>query len=261
MKLRIIVTLITVFSSLLLGRYTAAIFTASNRTPEHIFVTGAININSYRGGFDTVSGPMFYFGPEEGQTKGIPAYSGVKPTHYWVPGDSNTRSLIVYNRSSCEVMLKQVRAQCTDGDETLANQMDVAIYRVYPPENQTARFMTLKGDETNSGDIVDYFTRTLNQAILRDPNGHFPYMGISQEEIEQMIEEDSGLLWTGGLKELCTGFQDFTSPVVLAESVSGDSYGCILAFKIRVNPEAGNEYQDLSTCFKFQVKALSMNSK
>ena len=59
-------------------------------------MTGTVDIDTNRGAWDTVPGPMFYTTKEEGRTAGW-ATDGLKPIVEWAPGDLNVRSLKVYN--------------------------------------------------------------------------------------------------------------------------------------------------------------------
>lgn len=66
------------------------------------FTAGSLCITAERNDGDPVPGPMFYVTAAQGQTPGgIP---GTLPTGVWAPGDSHTRTLTVYNPTSCSTM-------------------------------------------------------------------------------------------------------------------------------------------------------------
>lgn len=80
---------------------TFALFSAST-TSTNNFTAGTLCLTSDRNDGDPVPGPMFYVTAAQGQTPGgIP---GTLPTGLWAPGDTHTRTLTVYNPTSCSTM-------------------------------------------------------------------------------------------------------------------------------------------------------------
>jgi len=238
---------------LMSGYYTMGLFTDSSSTEGNSFSTGTIEINSYRGGFDTISDPMFYTSREEGNTLGIPAYEGCKPTGLWMPGKSVIRSLLVYNGGNMDAAVEQVKADILEDNQNLAAEMVVKIYKVYP-QSGDVKFQALQGDDTDKNEHIDFFTRSINRNILNNPEYYNHFLGINQEEIETAVEINE-VLWEGSLYELCSGYKYLETPIYLKACEEIDAFGCILAFQVSMNPEAGNEYQGTVACFDFTIKA------
>lgn len=82
---------------------TLAIFSAT-ATSNNTFTAGTLCITAERNDGDPVPGPMFYVTPAQGATPPPLNLPGTLPTGLWAPGDSHTRTLTVYNPTSCSTM-------------------------------------------------------------------------------------------------------------------------------------------------------------
>jgi len=94
---------------------TLALF-SDTKTTDLDFVASTLCITAERNDGDPVPGPMFYVTPEQGATPS--GQSGRVPTGVWAPGDSVTRTLTVYNPTSCssqDAWLTSVQARLTEG--------------------------------------------------------------------------------------------------------------------------------------------------
>jgi predicted ribosomally synthesized peptide with SipW-like signal peptide len=101
--------------------------TASNNT----FTAGTLCLTSERNDGDTVPGPMFYVTPAQGATPPPLNLPGTLPTGEWAPGDTHTRTLTVFNPTSCSSMnawLTSVEASVHPGGYLpMANKLWVEI--------------------------------------------------------------------------------------------------------------------------------------
>lgn len=114
---------------------TFALFSSETRSADNTFTTGTLCLTSERNDGDTIPGPMFYMTSAQGETpSGLP---GVHPVlgdlpGGWAPGDTVTRTLTVYNPTSCSSMngwLTSVQASLHPGsDADLAEKLWVEVY-------------------------------------------------------------------------------------------------------------------------------------
>lgn len=92
---------------------TLALFSAATAPTDTHFAAGTVSIGSYRDMGDSIPGPMFYTTPAEGQTpNGTP---GLRPTGYWLPGDTFVRALFVENHGTEDLWLMGVGANMHPG--------------------------------------------------------------------------------------------------------------------------------------------------
>jgi predicted ribosomally synthesized peptide with SipW-like signal peptide len=102
--------------------------TASTNT----FTAGTLCLTSERNDGDTVPGPMFYITPAQGATPPPLNLPGTLPTGLWAPGDEHTRTLTVFNPTSCSSMnawLTSVQATMHPGGYLpMANKLWVEVY-------------------------------------------------------------------------------------------------------------------------------------
>lgn len=250
-----------VASCAIVGGATFAIFTDSssaNMSAANQIMAGKVDIDSYRDGFDTIPGPMFYTTSAEGSTPTQPSYPGLKPTGYWAPGDTNIRSLIVYNKGGLDAVLKQVYVDVEEDSKNLASQMDVAVYKILPKylPNGTP-FAAIPGDDTLDEDLLNQASNTFNPFIRM--MAAFGVEDLAQKLIEKQIPLNAEKLWSGPMTDLTSGYQDFTK-IVNMKSKNNSSFtkrGCLLAFVVHLDKNAGNDYKDAVAKFGFTVMATS----
>lgn len=106
------------------GGVTFAWFAATTGPSTNDFTAGTVSLSGYRGGMDTVNGPMFYITAQSGANQD--GANGLKPTGVWVPGNSQTRVLQVENTGTVDAQLKTLSTTVT-GDEALARALAVQV--------------------------------------------------------------------------------------------------------------------------------------
>lgn len=257
MKKRIALSLMTVVASCaIIGGATFAIFTdSSSAQSDKVIMAGNLSIDSYRDGFDTIPGPMFYTTPQEGETPTDPSFKGLKPTGLWAPGDTKIRSLVVYNDGSLDAVLKQVKAEVTSDSKNMASQMSVAVYKVLPKylPNGTP-FAPLPGDDTLDQDLLNQTSQIINPFILM--GAAFGVEDFAQALIEQQIPLNAEKLWSGSLTSLESDFQNFDNGVNMKSKENPFiKRGCLLAFVVHLDKNANNDYQAATTKIDFSVNA------
>lgn len=243
----------------LVGGATFALFTDQASTPEKVLTAGTVDIDSYRDGFDTVPGPMFYTTPEEGATPTNPSYNGLKPTGEWVPGMTVVRSLVVYNKGSLDAVLDTVRAELESDPKNMASQMTVGIYKVYPLCTDSGPVIPVPGDDTFDQALLDRTSKALNPWIKR--GWGFGVTGFSQWLIELNIDLGAELVWSGSLEDLVSGYQPLNQPVNLKSPGLLSTRGCLLAFVVHMDRDAGNEYQEAESKFGFTLNATQADNR
>lgn len=197
--------------SLIVGGSTYAFFSDTATNSNKTFTAGTVDIDSYRDGFDTIPGPMFYTTPSEGATPTEPSYDGLKPTGLWAPGDTHIRSLVVYNKGSLDAAIKQVKAEIISDNKNMASQMDVAVYKISPKYlSDGTPFAPIPGDDTLDQPTLDWVSSTFNPFIL---GGHhfFGTDELAQKLIEAQIPLIVEKLWNGSLTDLTTKYQDLSN--------------------------------------------------
>lgn len=234
---------------------TFAIFTGSASNNNKTFASGTVDIDSYRDGFDTIPGPMFYTTVEEGQTPTNPPYPGLKPTGIWAPGDTHIRFLVVYNKGSLDAVLDQVKAEVISDPNNMASQMNVAIYKILPiylPDGTP--FAPLPGDDCMDQELINHTSNLINPFILM---GYaYGVTGLAQALLEHAVQCYADLLWCGKLSDLTAGYRNL-NPVINMKSVGNPfiKRGCLLAFVVQFDKNANNGYQGAQAKFGFTVKA------
>ncbi|MGE5423598.1 MAG: hypothetical protein ACM3QW_10060 [Ignavibacteriales bacterium] len=242
---------------LAIGGATFALFTDGAATNSKVIASGTVDIDSYRDGFDTIPGPMFYTTPEEGKTPTDPSYNGLKPTGLWVPGDTQIRSLIVYNQGSLDAVLDQVSAQIISDDSNMAEHMNVAVYKVLPrclPNG--APFAPLPGDDTMDQDTLNQTSNLINPFILMCDH-FFDVDEFTQALIEHQVDVHAQMLWSGNLTDLIADSQTMSSGIDLKSN--GNPFikrGCLLAFVVHMDGlGTDNGHQAGTAKFGFTVGA------
>ncbi len=109
---------------------TFALFSDS-KTSTNTLTAGTLCLTSERNDGDTVPGPMFYITPAQGATPPPLSLPGTLPTGPWAPGDIHTRTLTVFNPTSCSSMnawLTSVEASMHPGGYLpMANKLWVEV--------------------------------------------------------------------------------------------------------------------------------------
>jgi len=256
MKKRILLsTMIVMLACLVVGGATYATFTDAASNNGNTFVAGTLNIDSYRDGFDTIPGPMFYTTPSEGATPTSPSYPGLKPTGLWAPGDTNIRSLIVYNAGSLDAVLNQVKVETIADPTEMAGQMNVAVYKILPKylPNGTP-FAPLPGDDTLDQVLLNQTSNAINPLIMFA--NAFGVEDLTQKLLEKQIPAKAEILWSGKMSDLTAGYQDFDNDVNM-KSIGNPfvKRGCLLTFVVQLDKEAGNDYKNANAKFGFTVQA------
>lgn len=126
-KLLLAVSAVTLTASIGAGA-TFALFSDSTNNDANTITAGTLCLTSNRNDGDTTPGPMFYVTPDQGKTPA--GLEGKRPTDYWAPGDTHTRTLNVYNPTSCSTMdawLTHVEAEFVEGFGELANVLTVKV--------------------------------------------------------------------------------------------------------------------------------------
>lgn len=254
-KLYFILALVMVAAFAVSG-FTYAMFTDQAVNQEKTFTTGTVDIDSYRDGFDTIPGPMFYTTKEEGATSTNPSFYGLKPVGLWVPGKTVVRSLVVYNQGTLDAVLDQVRAEIQSDPDNMASQMDVAVYKILPRylPNGTP-FAPLPGDDTMDQDLLDHTSSMINPFILLT-DAFFDTEDLAQALIEAQIPATADLLYEGDLSALTSGYASLSPAVNL--KAAGNPFvkrGALLAFVAHMDIDAGNDYQGADAVFGFTVNA------
>lgn len=257
MKKKIILSAATVLLvGGLIGGSTFALFNASSTNSAQTFTAGTVNIDSYRDGFDTIPGPMFYTTSAEGATPTTPGYPGLKPTGYWAPGDTHVRSLVVYNAGSLDVALNKVKAEINSDQANMASQMDVAVYKILPkylPDGTP--FAPIPGDDTLDEATLNRTSNVLNPFIMF--GWAFGVEDLAQTLIEQQIPATAEKLWNGRLSDLTASDKNFAESVDLKSGsmIPFTKHGALLAFVVHLDKDAGNTYQGAEANFGFTVNA------
>lgn len=249
MKKGLIVTLLVALFAISIGGATFALFTDSATNAPNTFRAGTVDIDSYRDGFDTIPGPMFYTNEIEGATPTDPSYPGLKPTGLWAPGDSHVRSLIVYNKGTLDAVLDQVKANTVRDDQLLREHMDVAIYKILPKFTEGgATFTPIPGDDTFDKSVLDTMSEEFNPILMeawaldKDPEAGGSY-GMNQLLIEKDIPLNAQELWKGSFTQLEADYQTM-SPVYLRKTnVDYMKRGTLLAFVVTLRQDTPNEHQ------------------
>lgn len=247
---------LTIFIGLLGGIGTYAYFNDSAVSNTQTFTAGTVDIDSYRDGFDTIPGPMFYTTAEEGATPTDPSYPGLKPTGKWAPSDTHIRSLIVYNNGSLDAVLKQVKAEIESDPMNMASQLDVAVYKILPkylPDGTP--FAPIPGDDTLDQDTLNYVSTTFNPFILM--GWAFGVEDLTQTLIEQNIPLQAEKVWDGRLADITKNYQPLDLEVNLSSrpDFPFTERGALLAFVVHLDDNAGNDYQGATAKFGFTVNA------
>lgn len=252
----VLTSIVGVLGISLVGAATFALFNSQVTNNTNTFTAGTVDIDSYRDGFDTIPGPMFYTTAQEGATPTHPSYLGLKPTGTWVPGDTQIRSLVVYNKGSLDVALKQVQANIESDDANMASKMDVAVYKILPQKRPNGLpYSPLPGDDTLDQSLLDETSSFINPIIL--VANYFGASNLTQKLIEKQIPVTATMLWNGTLDQLA-GDQpkDFSSPINLSKnSLPFTAKGTLLAFVVHLHEDAGNAYNNASAQFGFTVIA------
>lgn len=261
-KLALIISVV-VLAALAIGGTTYALFTDDAINKNNTFVAGTVDIDSYRGGADYIPGPMFYTTPEEGASPQDPVnFKGIKPTGLWAPGDMHIRSLVVYNKGSLDAVLNQVKADISGDDSNIAEEMHVTIFKVLPKylPNGTP-FLPLPGDDSLEEEILESTELSVrNWALYADEfiDSLFPRYRSIEELAQAAIEKNLSAtpLWDGQLSQLLDGYNGFSQDVFMkATNNQFVERGCLLAFVVQLNKEAGNEHQDADFVVDFTVLA------
>ena len=257
----IILSLPLALAMTLAGGATFALFTDQASNKERLITAGTVDIDSYRDGFDTVPGPMFYTTACEGATPTNPSFPGLKPTGPWVPGMTVVRSIIVYNQGSLDVVLDKVKAEVESDPANMASQMTVGIYKVMPKNNENGHpFFPVPGDDTMDQDLLDLTSSLLNPFIILTGHG-FHVSGFQQALIEHFVDTNADLLWSGSLSELCREYQNLTEGVNMKSKPGLTKRGCLLAFVVHMDENAGNEYQGVESKFGFTLNATQKDNR
>lgn len=255
-KLALLISVV-VLAALAVGGATYALFTDDAINKNNTFVAGTVDIDSYRDGFDTIPGPMFYTTPEEGKTPTDPPYDGLKPTGIWAPGDTHIRSLVVYNKGSLDVVLNKIAANKISDPENINTQMKVAVYKVLPKflPNGTP-FVALPGDDSMPYDQVEQTSLALANWGIMLANRFIDVENLAQLAIEHQVNVNPHLVWSGTLDQLLNGYVDLDPEIAM--KATGSPFvdrGCLLAFVVQLDKEAGNDYQGADAKFDFSVLA------
>lgn len=248
-----------VASCAIIGGATFALFTDSASvapTAQDVMVAGNVDIDSYRDGFDTIPGPMFYTTPEEGATPTEPSFKGLKPTGVWAPGDTKIRSLIVYNKGSLDAVLSHVYAQIDTDPTNMAKHMTVQVYQILPqclPDGTP--FAAIPGDDTLNQDLLNYTSQLINPLILMTD----AFFGV-EDDVQAIIEREAKVranrIYSGPLSTLRQGFQPLTKGIdMAANDIDFAKRGCLIAFVVKLNKNADNLHQDADMIINFHVKA------
>ncbi|MBP1759270.1 MAG: hypothetical protein H6Q63_187 [Firmicutes bacterium] len=245
---------------LLMGGTTYALYHATATTTaspsEGTFVAGTVDIDSYRDGFDTIPGPMFYTTPDEGATPTEPSFNGLKPTGIWTPGDTHIRSLIVYNQGQLDAVLDQAKVEVEEDTAGMAGNMNVAIYKVFPAFclDGTTPFAPLPGDDTLDQDLLNEVSAEINPFILM----YHHYFGVdqlAQQFIENNVRANPEPLWSGKLSDLTSDYQTMNPVNMNASEDLFVKHGTLLAFVVQLDKNAGNTVQGATAKFGFTVNA------
>lgn len=236
--------------------FTYAMFTDQATNEAKTFTTGTVDIDSYRDGFDTIPGPMFYTTAQEGATPTDPSFDGLKPVGEWVPGKTVVRSLVVYNQGSLDAVLDQIKAEIQSDPKNMASQMDVAVYKILPqilPDGTP--FAPIPGDDSMDQQALDQASRLINPLTLL-LDAFFDVEDLAQALIEAEIPATAVKLYEGNLGDLTSGYASLSPAVNL--KAAGNPFvkrGALLAFVVHMDINAGNEYQGADAVFGFTVNA------
>ncbi|MCL5272611.1 MAG: hypothetical protein M1486_04800, partial [Gammaproteobacteria bacterium] len=184
-----------------------------------------------------------------------PSFKGLKPTGIWAPGDTHIRSLVVYNDASLDAVLDKVSAQVEADTKGMASQMNVAVYKILPKylPNGTP-FAPIPGDDCLDQDLLDHASRTINPLILMA--NAFGVEDLTQKLIENQVQCNAVRLYSGKLSDLVSVEQSFSQGVAMkSKNNQFVKRGCLLAFVVQLDKNAGNEYQDADAQFGFTVTA------
>jgi len=252
----ILISFTVILLGLFVGASTFAYFTDSAHGNTKNFQAGTIDIDSYRDGFDTIPGPMFYTTAEEGATPTDPSYPGLKPTGQWAPGDTHIRSLVVYNKGSLDAILSKVKAEVISDPENLASKLNVAIYNIVPENlpNGTP-FSPIPGDDTLDQELLNYTSNLINPFIMTAH--YFGTDELTQKFIESRINVRGQLLWSGKMSDLTSEYKKLNKGLSLKSNKAPQfrQRGCLLAFVVQLDKAADNNYQGAEAKFGFTLLA------
>jgi len=97
---------------------TLALLTDQAGPKSQELVAGTLRVDGRRAGGDTVQGPMFYVGGDQ----------GLLPTGEWAPGDSARRWFEIENTGSLAARMTRIKATMPEGADTaLAGQLYVQV--------------------------------------------------------------------------------------------------------------------------------------
>lgn len=137
------------------GGATLALLTDQAGPSSQEFVAGTLRLDGRRGGGDTVPGPMFYLGGDQ----------GLNPTGEWAPGDTQVRWFEIQNVGTLAARMTKISATMPeDADKTLAEQLYVRVTDEYGLEvaaGKLSAFLDEEGEpfrgpaiELDPGDIL-----------------------------------------------------------------------------------------------------------
>ncbi len=270
-KKLMLISMVIALVTLLAGGATFAFLTDTASNSANTFVSGTVDIDAYRDGFDTIDGPMFYTTAEEGMTPDD--NRGLKPTGLWAPGDTVVRSLVVHNEGNLDSILYKAEAeQFGNIPAGYTDQMQVQIFKIYPA---AWGYPNTNGDSLylamNQDDMQDVRT-IFNDFVTAGEAGDI-LQGYSQDTIEQILNNGSvgnwflsircAKLWEGTLADLVNAPQEFSNPVYLYSLHPGADIqdGALLAFVVHMDQNAGNAYQGISdVTFNFDVLATQQKN-
>lgn len=110
---------------------TFALF-SDTATSTNNLTAGTLCLTSERNDGDTVPGPMFYVTAAQGATPPPLNLPGTLPTGEWAPGDTHTRTLTVFNPTSCSSMnawLTSIEASLHPGGYVpMTDKLHVKVY-------------------------------------------------------------------------------------------------------------------------------------
>ena len=249
-KLALILSVV-VLAALAIGGTTYALFTDTASNNESTFIAGTLDIDTNRGAWGTVPGPMFYTTKEEGRTAGWGS-DGLKPIGEWAPGDLNVRSLIVYNDGSLDAVVDKVKVNVKNDDKGIAEDMIVKIYKV-ERRFLDDDFPDVPGDSTVPSKLFDKLAQAATNAFIKATG----FSDIAQVLLEARLTSEP--IWEGKLSDLTGEFVDLGDNSVLIRSGEGDwpldSRGCLLAFAVEMDINAGNDRQGAQASFDFVIHA------
>jgi len=158
---------------------TLALLTDQVSTEGQELKAGTLRLDGRRAGGDTIDGPMFYLGGDQ----------GLKPTGEWAPGDTVTRWFEIQNVGTLAARMTRIKATMPDGaDTTLASQLYVRVTDEFGGTVASGRlidFLAAAGKpfegipiELEPGDVL---TLTFEVSLPLDTNNSF--QGLSAQSV------------------------------------------------------------------------------